>query len=174
MMLIRIMCNNDTTLLLDKQSGCTLNVTKYNERWRNENVMDNNLEQCLARIEAKLDVLIGACVQSKLPSQEGDVVKTALSFTPKQHAVMQMVWHNNSTEYMAEAMDVSISTIKVHIRGIMKKTGYKTRAQIAMLADEMMSIPEEAYRRQSGIPRDWCENMLAYPEVTNMLREKVR
>ena len=121
-----------------------------------------------------MDVLIGACVQSKLPQQKEDVVKAALSFTPKQHAVMQMVWHGMSTEDMAEVMGVSVSTIKVHIRGIMKKTGYKTRAQISMLADEMMSIPTEAYKRQSGIPQDWCQDMSLYPEVTNMLREKVR
>lgn len=135
--------------------------------------MENTIEQSLARIEAKLDVLISASLQLTNP-QPTDAVKTALSFTPKQHAVIQMVWHNKSTDDMAEAMDVSISTIKVHIRGIMRKTGYKTRAQIAMLADEMMSIPSEAYRRQSGIPKDWCENMSGYPEITNMLREKVR
>lgn len=135
---------------------------------------NNHVTERLARIEAKLDVLIQARMQSTIPNQDAGVVKTALSFTPKQHAVMQMIWRNMSTDEMAEVMTVSVSTIKVHIRGIMRKTGYKTRAQIAMLADELMSIPSEAYRRQAGIPRDWCESISMYPEITTMLRERVR
>jgi len=132
------------------------------------------IEERLVRIEAKLDVLLGNKQSQTTPSKDKSLVKTLLTFTPKQHAVIQMVWANIDTEAMARILEVSTSTIKVHIKGIMRKTGFKSRAQIAMMAEELMAMDAGAYERGSGIPSDWFINRDSYEAHTKMLQQKVR
>lgn len=132
------------------------------------------IEERLVRIEAKLDVLLGNKQSQPTLSGDKSLVKTLLTFTPKQHAVIQMVWANVDTETMAEILEVSSSTIKVHIRGIMRKTGFKSRAQIAMMAEELLEMDANAYERGAGIPSDWFVNRDKYETHTKMLQQKVR
>lgn len=133
-----------------------------------------SIEERLIRIEAKLDVLLGKQHQQPQNQNPPNIMKELLSFTPKQHAVIQMIWGNADTETMADIMKVSISTIKVHIRGIMRKTGFKSRAQIAMMAEELLAVDASVYLRTAGIPNDWYSNRRNYEDYTSMLREKVR
>ena len=132
------------------------------------------IEERLIRIEAKLDVLLSGKQSQPTPVKDRSLVKELLSFTPKQHAAIQMVWANVDTETMAETLGVSISTIKVHIRGVMRKTGFKSRAQIAMMAEEMLGMDATAYERGAGIPQDWYVNRDKYETHTKMLQQKVR
>ena len=132
------------------------------------------IEELLIRIEAKLDVLLSGKQSQTTPEKDRSLVKELLSFTPKQHAAIQMVWANVDTEAMAKILDVSISTIKVHIRGVMRKTGYKSRAQIAMMAEELLGMDANAYERGAGIPQDWYVNRDKYGAHTKMLQQKVR
>lgn len=132
------------------------------------------IEERLIRIEAKLDVLLSNKQSHATPVKDRSLVKDLLSFTPKQHAAIQMVWANVDTETMAEVLGVSISTIKVHIRGIMRKTGFKSRAQIAMMAEDMLGMDAIAYERGAGIPQDWYVNRDKYETHTKMLQQKVR
>ena len=132
------------------------------------------IEERLIRIEAKLDVLLGGKQSQPTLSSDKSLVKTLLTFTPKQHAVIQMVWANVDTDTMAEILAVSTSTIKVHIRGIMRKTGFKSRAQIAMMGEELLGVDAIAYERSSGIPSDWFVNRINYEAHTKMLQQKVR
>jgi DNA-binding NarL/FixJ family response regulator len=132
------------------------------------------IEELLIRIEAKLDVLLSNKQSQTTPVEDRSIIKDLLSFTPKQHAVIQMVWGNVATEAMADVLGVSISTIKVHIRGVMRKTGYKSRAQIAMMAEEMLGMDAVAYERGAGIPQDWYVNRDKHETHTKMLQQKVR
>jgi len=96
-------------------------------------------------------------------------------FTPKQHAVIQMIWQGFGTDAMAETLEVSSATIKVHIRGVMRRAGLKTRSQIAMIAERcMQQMGDSEYLRTSGIPKDWCMRPDEYKDTTKMLRTKVR
>ena len=126
----------------------------------------------LVRIEAKLDVLLGA--KATVSGKETSTAQDLLRFSPKQHAVIQMIWANVQTNDMAELLDVSESTIKVHVRGIMRKTGFKSRAQIAMMADDLLRTDAAVYLRQAGIPQDWFLNQDTHTKYTAMLREKAR
>ena len=52
-------------------------------------------------------------------------------FTAKQHAVLQMIYERISTSEMSEILSVSESTIKVHLRSIMRKTSLRSRQSVA-------------------------------------------
>ena len=132
------------------------------------------IEELLIRIEAKLDVLLSGKQTQTTPEKDRSPVKELLPFKPKQPAVIQMVWANVETGVWAKMLEVSTSTIKVHVRGVMRKTGYKSRAQIAMMAEELLGMAANAYERGAGIPQDWYVNRDKYGAHTKMLQQKVR
>ena len=138
-----------------------------------------SLEEKIIGMEAQMAMLIqmiGGKPNNDRSTTRGDSDCTLMrEFTPKQHAVIQMIWQGFSTEDMANMLEVSEATIKVHIRGVMRRAGIKTRAQIAMKAERCMrEMSDEEYKRTSGIPKDWCERPDNYKDTTKMLRTKVR
>jgi DNA-binding NarL/FixJ family response regulator len=146
-----------------------------------ENVLLSELWDKVVRLEAQVELLTRMVSGGAEPPREAkpDANDSAVSFlmshTPKQHAVMQMLRAGYGTDRMAEALDVTESTIKVHVRGVMQKHGLKTRAQIVMLAARAASAVSEAeYEALSGLPMDWVERPSHYADVTNMLRTKSR
>jgi len=138
-----------------------------------------SLEAKVIGLEAKLELItqmIRGDKQTQTQRQMSvDDCTLMREFTPKQHAVIQMIWQGFSTEAMAEMLMVSEATVKVHIKGVMRRASLKTRAQIAMKAERCMrEMSDEEYRRTSGIPKDWCERPDDYKDTTKMLRTKVR
>lgn len=102
-------------------------------------------------------------------------IEVLMGMTPKQHAVVQMLAEGMGTEDMAGVLGVHLGTVKVHIRGVMKRASVKTRAQIMMMWREATAdLTEEEYEAFAGIPMDWAKRPEAYPSVSEMLRTKVR
>lgn len=80
-------------------------------------------------------------------------------FTPKQNATVQCLLSGWSNERIAKALNVSINTVKVHVRAICKKLDVHTRMQITLRLQKAFELAdEEEYRRVSGgLPKDWAE-----------------
>ena len=142
----------------------------------------DDIERRLARLEGQVELLVRLMSDRNWPPAEApprgefcSMEEAMRGFTPKQHAVMQMIASGVSTQEMGEVMEVAESTVKVHIRGIMKRTGARTRAQIAMYFERCVKdIAPQEYERFSGIPQDWYSNLDKYADVTNMLRVRTR
>lgn len=134
---------------------------------RNEDIEDR-----LTKLEALVDLLIR---QTKTTTVESKETFSALDFTGKQHAVIQMIYCGYSTRQMAETLDVSEGTIKVHISAIMNRTGIRNRTQIPALYEEWLDrLSGEQYERQSSLPFGWASDPSAHNMITKQLRVKTR
>ena len=71
-----------------------------------------------------------------------------------------MLLRGADNQEIADRMEVTINTAKVHVRGIAKKLGVSTRSQIIWkVHKEMIDIDENGYMMLSGgLPKDWDEN----------------
>ena len=139
-----------------------------------------SVEERLSKLEGQVELLVRLMSDRNWPPAEAPPSgkgneEMMREFTPKQHAVMQMIASGVSTQEMAAVMEVAESTVKVHIRGIMKRTGTRTRAQIAMWFERSKDdCDAQNYETFAGIPQDWYENLDKYADVTKMLRVRTR
>lgn len=146
-----------------------------------------DIELALARVEAKLDLIMASILQTRasstVPSVDPTTVPKAKSasnaperffrrFSIKQNAALQMLIHAASNDEIAERMGVSPNTAKVHVRTIAKKLGVNTRAQIMAVAGEhYRAIDDESYRAVTGgIPKDWHQNFRAPDPFAHIYR----
>lgn len=117
----------------------------------------------LGRIEAKVDSLLMSQITDKAPPNKLFEQKYLHGLTTKQHAALQMLLDGKSNQDIADRMNVTINTAKVHIRGVAKQVGVKTRNQIILrLKKEFDACDEEEYLSMSGgLPKDWHENYVS-------------
>lgn len=59
----------------------------------------------------------------------------ACTFTPRQTAVLECLRHGDSNKLIARRLSVSETTVKVHIRQIMRKLGAVNRTQAAVICN---------------------------------------
>ena len=57
----------------------------------------------------------------------------SLKFTPRQLEVLEMLYHGESNKVIAYQLKICESTVKVHVREIMKKLSVTNRAQVAYI-----------------------------------------
>lgn len=136
---------------------------------------NRDIELALARVEAKLDLIMASILQTRSSSTPQSIEPAPVlkpksvnnaperffrRFSIKQNAVLQMLMHAASNDDIAERMGVTSNTAKVHVRVIAKKLGVNTRAQIMAVAGEhYRAIDDESYRAVTGgIPKDWHQN----------------
>lgn len=139
--------------------------------------MDNDLSSLHKRIDRLEDT-----IQLLIRQMNGSVTVANIEpstnlrvFTTKQHAVIQMLYHNYSTDAMADMLDVSDGTVKVHVRAICKRMQFRSRTQIPQLYEEwMQSLSPDQYEVATGIPMGWAENPDTHKQVTERLRIKLR
>ena len=129
----------------------------------------------LDRIENKLDHLIMklSLMDSKptttpMPSQPeqvpmehcDDATHLLHGWTIKQHVCLQMLLRSASNEEIAERMNVTVNTAKVHVRTLMKKLKVSSRASIvAKCLIPFKEVDPDTYIRMTrGLPKDWDEN----------------
>ena len=153
-------------------------------------LMTEELRGRVAALEAQVDLLmrslIGGRGEGTLPSVETNeqpVTATNLSgvgtilvnFTPKQIATVQMVAENYSTEAMAKLLDCSDSTIKVHLRGFMRKAGVETRNRAALYYEDLIAgMDADRFLKLTEVEIDWAKDPAKYPKTTRMLHQKSR
>jgi DNA-binding CsgD family transcriptional regulator len=53
-------------------------------------------------------------------------------FSPRQNEVLRMLWNGSSNKVIAYELRMSESTVKVHIRHIMKKLNVNNRTQVVL------------------------------------------
>lgn len=112
------------------------------------------LMSLLIRLEEKIDRVLR---QERQEVVEASDLATLRSMTPKQHVALQMIVHGYSNKDIAEAMEVTVNTAKVHVRTIAAKLELHTRAQITKrMAPILEAVDDELYRKMSGgLPKDW-------------------
>ena len=149
------------------ESGLRLIATK-----KMSNGYANMDTRTLARIEAKLDLVLMSVLGRATPEEEGGAggseehgellrARTFFrQFTPKQNAALQMLMRGASNQEIADRMGVSVNTAKVHVRSIAAKLDVKSRASIAVTANRYWrDIGGEEYLMASGgLPKDWDDN----------------
>lgn len=62
--------------------------------------------------------------------------------TQREHAVLNLIRLGNPNKMVADALGMSASTVKVHVRNIMQKMGAANRTQVALRADRYLH-PED-------------------------------
>tara|TARA_R110000823_G_scaffold103042_3_gene220340 strand:+ start:1839 stop:2309 length:471 start_codon:yes stop_codon:yes gene_type:complete len=98
-----------------------------------------------------------------------------LQFTPKQIASVQMCAEGYSTEEMAEVLDCTTSTVKVHIRGYCKRIGVSSRNKAAMHYEDLVEgISAERHLKMTQVEIDWAKDPNKYPKTTRLLHQKIR
>lgn len=66
-------------------------------------------------------------------------VPVGLDLTPREMAVADLVRQSKSNKVIGVELSLQESTVKVHIRNIMKKLGAANRTQIALVADRLFA-----------------------------------
>ena len=106
------------------------------------------------------------------PLSKGCDYAKLISFTPKQHATMQLLALGKTNREIAETLRVAESTAKVHDKSIMKKTSTTDRREIvAKYRTILQNCSAEEYELYTTIPKDWAINPDSYPQHTTKLRE---
>lgn len=123
----------------------------------------------LARIEAKLDIVLQAVVKQGGGEISGhilDGLKTSelallRSLTTKQHVALQLVMQGCKNADISDIMGIGENTVKLHVRAVCKKIGVKTRGQAATIASDIFRRcdPREYNNLSGGLPLDWAANL---------------
>jgi DNA-binding NarL/FixJ family response regulator len=71
-------------------------------------------------------------------SDEGDAPPRPLPFTAKQLAVIGAIRKGKANKTIAYELNMCESTVKVHVRNIMKKMNAKNRTEVAFIASSML------------------------------------
>lgn len=134
------------------------------------------LKAQLALLERTMEKMMVANANKRFSAQSDSVAVALRQMTPKQHAAFQMVLRGASNNEIAQRFDVTPSTAKVYVKGIMDKMNVRNRPQLVSKAIGILEqIEEEEYFVMSGgVPIDWDKNYLKYPTVNAMLFEKTR
>ena len=131
--------------------------------------MNDNLRLDIARLEAKVDMLVQLAMggNNKLPDSKANhsqlnIAEASLlrRLTIKQHCVSQLLIEGWKNAEIAELMGVSDNTIKLHVSAVAKKMGVKMRTQIAMSFTEITNKASDSEYEQAsgGIPKSWGKN----------------
>lgn len=135
----------------------------------------DELAERVTRLETIVDMLLRDKAPQQQPKEPTPEHFSALDFTGKQHAVIQMIYYGYSTAKMAETLAVSTGTVKVHINSIMNRIGVRSRSQIPALYEEWLDrLSADQYKRQSGISMGWGKDPEAHMTETSQLRIKTR
>lgn len=122
-----------------------------------------DINERMARLEAKLDMVLMLIANKRTevePEQKPIGMYAEVffrQFTQKQNCTLQMLLRGASNDEIADRFGVSENTSKVHVRGIAKKLGVNTRAQILIKTlDAWNEIDDESYRiATGGLPKNW-------------------
>ncbi len=68
-------------------------------------------------------------------------------FTPRQLEVLRRVWRGKQNKLIAYDLNMCESTVKIHIRHIMKKLNARNRTQVVLLT---RSICENGFAEGNG------------------------
>jgi DNA-binding NarL/FixJ family response regulator len=92
-----------------------------------------------------------SCLTSQSPNgcRESSTAALGRRFTPRQMAVLQYLKQGKANKNIAYALDISESTVKVHVRNIMKKMGATNRTEAVLRATRIITSREWAASPQN-------------------------
>lgn len=116
------------------------------------------IEKKLTRIEAKLDLLLNPEDHTEADPNNDFIILSA--FTPRQHAIIQMMLRDASVAEIAERLNVSPNTIKTHISIIVRKSASERKSHaISKLSAIVGRVSPEIYVQASrGVPKNWDQD----------------
>jgi len=133
---------------------------------------NDGLRYELARLDAKLDVIINHLMNAGSPAPSGiaptsdhnlstSEIALMRSLTTKQHCALQLLERGLRNQDIAALLNVTENTVKLHVRAVCKKMGVKNRQQAATLSHDIFrSIDPVEYERLSGgIPLNWADKL---------------
>jgi DNA-binding NarL/FixJ family response regulator len=86
------------------------------------------------------DVLINAPMHRKRP-QSAEAKRTEMrGLTPSEQRVLELLKKGKPNKVIARDLDIEESTVKVHVRRIMKKLNAANRTQAALVAQQMADV----------------------------------
>ena len=144
-----------------------LNSQLYEE----ENVSESiRLE--LTRMETKLDTKMDVII-SMLSTMSGvkntksapDLTTSEIAYlrglTTRQHCVAQMLLQGSLNKDIANVMDISENTAKLHVRAVCMKANVRSRSEASMIYQRIVDniSPEEYQQLSRGLPIDWYINL---------------
>jgi DNA-binding NarL/FixJ family response regulator len=107
------------------------------------------LSQVIAviRFVAEGGTYIPACVLSSAPQrttpvQPVDAAGNPIRFSPRQQQVLDRLRQGKQSKIIAYELGMCESTVKVHLRQIMKKLNARNRTQVVLLTNNMDNGPE--------------------------------
>jgi DNA-binding NarL/FixJ family response regulator len=87
--------------------------------------------------------------EQESPSQPRDDHGHAIGFSPRQRQILEGLWQGKQNKMIAFDLRMSESTVKVHIRSIMKKLNARNRTQVVLLTQKIMK--DIGASKQSGL-----------------------
>jgi DNA-binding NarL/FixJ family response regulator len=84
-------------------------------------------------------------VQPQAPRQSAEPGR----LTQREIAVLGLMKHGKPNKIIANELGMSASTVKVHVRHIMRKMGAANRTQAALNADKLLGLPADRIRDRS-------------------------
>ena len=142
-----------------------------NSQQEEENVSESiRLE--LTRMETKLDTKMDVII-SMLSSMSGvkntksapDLTTSEISYlrglTTRQHCVAQMLLQGSLNKDIANVMQVSENTAKLHVRAVCMKANVRSRSEASLIYKRIVDNidPEEYLQLSRGLPIDWFVNL---------------
>ena len=142
---------------------------------------ERELQEKILMLESQVQVLKGLVLElsgsgnTGRDSSDYEAAKQqAQNFTMKQHAVLQMIHMGSSNREIGQALDVTESTVKVHVKAIMDKLGVRTRSQVALATKELMGLEADDYEKLTRVPRGWSRNPDLDDEATRLIKTKTK
>lgn len=124
-------------------------------------MIDEDIRYSLARMEAKLDILLMGAGKAPSPPPQGgrSEARFLRSLTRRQHITLQALVGGWTNSEIAAALDVNENTAKLHVRTVCQKLGVRNRAEAAVAGADLLSqvSPDEYLAMTGGIPVDWRE-----------------
>lgn len=123
-------------------------------------MVDEDLRFSIARLEAKLDLLLMSSRTDTAPPGKGGAEASFLrSLTRRQHITLQALVAGWTNAEIAATLDVNENTAKLHVRTVCKKLGVRNRSEAAIAGADVLSnvSPGEYAAITGGIPLNWRE-----------------
>ncbi|ANY85244.1 hypothetical protein BB934_44515 (plasmid) [Microvirga ossetica] len=81
--------------------------------------------------------------RTSLPSEQSTPDPKVTKLSPRETVILQSLMGGDANKVIARRLDITESTIKVHVKSILRKIGAANRTQAAMWANENLRVAEK-------------------------------
>ncbi len=107
----------------------------------------------------KMATMAGAA-RDRLPVESEVAADPPPKMTIKQSVALQCILEGQPNKRLQEILGTTLSTAKVHVRGVMTKMGASTRSDVCLMAVEWYRVvSDEDYLALAGVPKGWVREV---------------